>query len=262
MLPPLRSISRLKMSHVPSFDHKILQRYLSLPVVRLPCARRLPRLPRGAAAGRRAAQRQSCRNATHPPSFTRRRRHRRCRRRRLFLHRLPFPAAQTSIQLEYVWQGGLSALDLRCKTRTWTSPKPPTLEELPIWNFDGSSTGQAPGHDSEVLLKPVRIFPDPFRGLPHLLVLAECIDPKHNPIPTNTRAAANALFESKLSEKPWWGAWRAGEVEGLRARARARALDRSTARPGLALRHSASAQVPPLPNAARPRRPGAGVHAV
>lgn len=29
----------------------------------------------------------------------------------------------------------------------------------------GSSTGQAPGHDSEVLLKPVRIFPDPFRGM-------------------------------------------------------------------------------------------------
>ena len=116
-------------------------------------------------------------------------------------------ALQAGIQIEYVWQGGLNALDLRCKTRTWTSSTPPTLETLPIWNFDGSSTGQAPGHDSEVLLKPVRIFPDPFRGLPHLLVLAECIDPKHKPIPTNTRAAANALFESKLGEVPWWGAW-------------------------------------------------------
>ena len=27
------------------------------------------------------------------------------------------------------------------------------VEDLPIWNYDGSSTGQAPGHDSEVLLK-------------------------------------------------------------------------------------------------------------
>ena len=57
---------------------------------------------------------------------------------------------QKEIQLEYVWQGGLNKLDLRCKTRTWTSAAPPTLETLPIWNYDGSSTGQAPGHDSEV----------------------------------------------------------------------------------------------------------------
>jgi len=27
-------------------------------------------------------------------------------------------------------------------------PKGP--EDLPVWNYDGSSTGQAPGHDSEV----------------------------------------------------------------------------------------------------------------
>ena len=57
------------------------------------------------------------------------------------------------------------------------SPPLPRLrrshEELPIWNFDGSSTGQAPGTDSEVMLKPVRIFPDPFRGNPHKLVLCE-----------------------------------------------------------------------------------------
>ena len=53
----------------------------------------------------------------------------------------------------------------------------------------GSSTGQAPGHDSEVLLKPVRIFPDPFRGAPNILVLCECIAPDMTPIPSNTRRA-------------------------------------------------------------------------
>ena len=42
--------------------------------------------------------------------------------------------------------------------------KVPTLEELPIWNYDGSSTEQAPGSDSEVLIKPVAMFNDPFRG--------------------------------------------------------------------------------------------------
>ena len=29
---------------------------------------------------------------------------------------------------------------------------PKTAEELPVWNYDGSSTEQAPGSDSEVLI--------------------------------------------------------------------------------------------------------------
>jgi glutamine synthetase len=82
-----------------------------------------------------------------------------------------------------------------------------TPEELPIWNYDGSSTGQAPGHDSEVLLKPVALFPDPFRGLPHMLVLCETITPDHKPLPDNTRAPAKALFDRKLDEIPWFGAY-------------------------------------------------------
>jgi hypothetical protein len=30
---------------------------------------------------------------------------------------------------------------------------PAGVQDLSIWNYDGSSTGQAPGHDSEVLIK-------------------------------------------------------------------------------------------------------------
>ena len=71
--------------------------------------------------------------------------------------------AENGIQLEYIWIGG-SGHDLRCKTKTWFKGEPKSADELPIWNFDGSSTGQAPGHDSEVLIKPVAIYPDPFRG--------------------------------------------------------------------------------------------------
>ena len=109
------------------------------------------------------------------------------------------------MQLEYVWQGGLNKLDLRCKTKTWTKATPPTLEELPIWNYDGSSTNQAPGKDSEIMLKPVAIFPDPFRGGPHLLVLCECLLPTMVPIPTNSRAPAKAIFDKAPAEVPWFG---------------------------------------------------------
>jgi glutamine synthetase len=118
------------------------------------------------------------------------------------------------------------------KTRTlYELPKTPA--DLPIWNFDGegalakfdflvekgphlrtltpspppagSSTGQAPGTDSEVLLRPVRIFPDPFRGAPNLLVMCETIAPNMEPIPTNTRSNAAAIFTHKKELVPWFG---------------------------------------------------------
>ena len=93
-----------------------------------------------------------------------------------------------------------------CKTRTWSKTTAPTsVSELPIWNFDGSSTGQAPGHDSEVLLVPVFMCPDPFRGGEHKLVLCECVAPDMSPIPTNTRNKANAIFSAKKEEIPWFG---------------------------------------------------------
>ena len=48
--------------------------------------------------------------------------------------------------------------------------------DLKVWNYDGSSTGQADGHNSEVLLKPRAIFNDPFRALPLLcVVLVSCV---------------------------------------------------------------------------------------
>lgn len=56
------------------------------------------------------------------------------------------------VAAEYVWIGGTGS-DLRSKTKT-LSKKPGKVEDLPVWNFDGSSTGQAPGTDSEVFLVP------------------------------------------------------------------------------------------------------------
>jgi glutamine synthetase len=108
---------------------------------------------------------------------------------------------------EYVWIGGAETtggFDIRSKPKTLDS-KPTSCSELPIWNYDGSSTGQAPGADSEVLLRPVAIFDDPFRGGDNVLVLCETLTPAMEPIPTNTRAAAKAIFDQKLDEKPWFG---------------------------------------------------------
>jgi len=112
------------------------------------------------------------------------------------------------IMAEYIWIGGSTTtggLDLRGKTMT-LDKKPTSVSEMKIWNYDGSSTGQAPGTDSEVMLRPCRIFPDPFRGGDNILVLCEALLPVSlAPIPTNTRSAAKAAFDKKPEEKPWFG---------------------------------------------------------
>ena len=89
------------------------------------------------------------------------------------------------------------------------------VQELPIWNFDGSSTGQAPGHDSEVYLVPRAIFKDPFRGGENILVMCDCYEPpRTNPdgttvpmkaIPTNTRCACAEVMEKAKADEPWFG---------------------------------------------------------
>lgn len=108
-----------------------------------------------------------------------------------------------TLQAEYVWIGG-SGQDLRCKTRTLPL-KQYAPEDLPIWNFDGSSTGQAPGNDSEVLLKPSAIFRDPFRRGNNILVLCDCYKPDMTPIANNTRVDCARVMKLAESEEPWFG---------------------------------------------------------
>jgi glutamine synthetase len=55
-----------------------------------------------------------------------------------------------------------------------------SLEEVPEWNFDGSSCQQAKTLSSEIILKPVAIYKDPFRLMHNLLVLCETYQWKDN----------------------------------------------------------------------------------
>jgi glutamine synthetase len=101
---------------------------------------------------------------------------------------LPFPA--DTILAEYVWVDADG--NCRSKTRTLPASKGKSVESLPKWNYDGSSTGQAPGEDSEVILRPCRIFKDPFRprsdGIDNILVMCDTYTPAGDPLPTNSRA--------------------------------------------------------------------------
>jgi len=92
-------------------------------------------------------------------------------------------------KLEYIWLDGYEpAPNLRSKTKIVDFDTEPTLEQLPLWNFDGSSTRQAAGSSSDCFLRPVALFPDPARNRGHL-VMCEVLLPDGTPHPSNTRAA-------------------------------------------------------------------------
>ncbi len=103
---------------------------------------------------------------------------------------------------EYIWIDGTEPdNEVRSKTRII-----PTGKEPGIWGFDGSSTNQATGDNSDVVLKPVFQCPDPIRGGDNILVLCECLLTEDmSPHPTNTRAAAVASMEAFGDQKPWFG---------------------------------------------------------
>ena len=91
-------------------------------------------------------------------------------------------------KLEYIWLDGYEPVpNLRSKTLVKDFDEFPTLEQLPQWGFDGSSTQQAEGHNSDCILKPVAVYPDSTRNN-GALVMAEVMNPDGTPHPTNSRA--------------------------------------------------------------------------
>ena len=80
-----------------------------------------------------------------------------------------------------------------------------SLQDCKEWDFDGSSTNQAPGHDSDVYLRPAAIFKDPFRGGDNILVLAECYNNDGTPNKTNHRHFAKKIMDLASDHHPWFG---------------------------------------------------------
>ena len=93
-------------------------------------------------------------------------------------------------KLEYIWLDGTAPTQcLRSKTQV-RHDFGGTLEECPMWCFDGSSTNQAEGNASDCLLKPVAIYPDPDRSNA-FLVMTEVMNADGTPHATNGRATIN-----------------------------------------------------------------------
>lgn len=124
------------------------------------------------------------------------------------------------IYLEYVWLDGNKTQGLRSKTKIiGKNPNKFNFKEVkecllsgkshnlvPDWNFDGSSTNQAPTDKSELLLKPVNIFKDPFiknKEGEDYLVLCEVFNTDGTPHSSNKRSSLREMME--YDQECWIG---------------------------------------------------------
>ena len=102
---------------------------------------------------------------------------------------------------EYIWIDGTEpTAKLRSKAQVIADDKEPG-----IWGFDGSSTNQATGDQSDVVLNPVLVTPDPIRGGNNKLVMCETLLTDMSPHPTNTRAKCATSAEQYGNLDTWFG---------------------------------------------------------
>ena len=106
---------------------------------------------------------------------------------------------------EYIWIDGYEpTANLRSKTKILDNAVS-SVSDFPSWGFDGSSTLQAEGIDSDCMLKPVWFCKDPLRGGDNVLVMNEVCNPDGSPHKSNTRAPLVELAEKFKDHDPWFG---------------------------------------------------------
>ena len=118
-------------------------------------------------------------------------------------------------KLEYIWLDGYTPVaSIRGKTLVKDFDKFPSLDMLPNWGFDGSSTNQAEGHSSDCVLKPVAVYPD-MTKTNGAIVMCEVMLPDGTPHPTNARATIHDEPDTWFGFEQEYFLWKDGKPLGF-----------------------------------------------
>ena len=102
---------------------------------------------------------------------------------------------------EYIWIDGTEPTpQLRSKTKIINEGA-----ALPVWGFDGSSTNQAEGSNSDCVLNPVFVCKDPIRRWDNKLVLCEVLNTDMTPHKSNKRSELVKVYEEFKDADIWFG---------------------------------------------------------
>jgi glutamine synthetase len=111
----------------------------------------------------------------------------------------------SKVKIEYIWMDGHEPTQkLRSKTKIIEGPVN-SLSDIPDWGFDGSSTMQAAGEDSDCMLNPVCYIQDPIREGDNLLVMCEVMNADGSVHVSNTRAHLRSVAEQYADQDSWFG---------------------------------------------------------
>jgi len=108
---------------------------------------------------------------------------------------------------EYIWLDGTNPTrQTRSKMRLIPLGENPNIKDFPEWGFDGSSTQQATGDDSDCLLHPVSFVKDPIRKGNNYLVMCEVFNADNTSHVSNSRAELRKVLDAGASKHdPWIG---------------------------------------------------------
>lgn len=114
---------------------------------------------------------------------------------------------KNKILLEYVWVDADDNTRSKIKIINWDqSVQIFNINDVPEWNFDGSSTGQAEGKDSDVIIKPCAMYPNPFVNyIEGYLVMCDCWNKDGTPHETNHRVKLVKTWAKCADQEPWFG---------------------------------------------------------
>lgn len=108
------------------------------------------------------------------------------------------------VQVTYLWIDGTGE-NIRLKDRV-VNGAPKSADDLPKWSYDGSSTYQALGGNSDIILYPRMMYRDPFKAGKHdVIVMCDTYKPDGSPCDTNHRHALQASVDKTKEHEPWFG---------------------------------------------------------